>query len=297
MRPVSASSPLFPVLTADIPCNTGENPLWHPEEGRIYWTDIPNARLYRMVPGESVETFDVGAAVGGFTLQADGELLLFMARGAVKSWRDGQFTATILESVPGEEDSRFNDVIADPAGRVFCGTMSSSSHAGRLYRLDTDGTVTCLVEGMGTPNGMGFNGDRTVFYQQDSGACKLYRFAYDEDTGDLSDRDVLLDVDPAAGRGRPDGMTVDSEDCIWSARWDGARVVRHSPAGEILMEVPFPVQKVSSITLAGSDLKTAYCTTAGGQSRPDQGEHAGGLFSFPSPVSGRSEFRSRIGLG
>ncbi len=28
-----------PELIADYRCITGENPLWHPDEGRLYWTN------------------------------------------------------------------------------------------------------------------------------------------------------------------------------------------------------------------------------------------------------------------
>ncbi len=294
-HPKNPPPPPQPELVADIACRTGENPLWHPDEQRIYWTDIPNATLHRMTPGGLVESFDVGAPTGGFTIQENGELLLFMARGAVRTWRDGAFTGTVLDHVPGEEDSRFNDVIADPAGRVFCGTMTSDSHAGRLYRLDPDGTLTRLIEGMGTPNGMGFAGDRQHFFQQDSRACNLYRYDYNEATGKIYNREILVHVDhETEGKGRPDGMTVDSEDCIWSARWDGGRVVRYSPAGEELGEILLPVRNVSCITFGGNDLRTAYLTTAGGHDRHRQGELAGSLFKIRLPTTGRREFRSRI---
>ena len=73
-----------PELIADTQCVCGENPLWHPDEGRLYWTDIPTGRLFRYDPAAGRhEQCYAGAVVGGFTLQADGALLLFMARGAV----------------------------------------------------------------------------------------------------------------------------------------------------------------------------------------------------------------------
>ena len=90
-----------------------------------------------------------GSAIGGMTLQADGSLLLFMAEGAVAFWRDGKLTP-FIESLPGETGNRFNDVIADTAGRVFCGTMPTPSRLGNLYRLDTDpdaifGSMLCIA--------------------------------------------------------------------------------------------------------------------------------------------------------
>ena len=118
-----------PELIADYACHTGENPLWHPTEKRLYWTDIPKGRLFRYDPAAGThEPCYEGEAVGGFTVQADGALLLFMARGAVKTWRDSAM-ATVIEEIPDERDNRFNDVIADPAGRVFCGVMSTPAGA------------------------------------------------------------------------------------------------------------------------------------------------------------------------
>ena len=38
------------------------------------------------------------------------------------------------------------DVIADPAGRVYCCTIPSPDHLGRLYCLGTDGTITDVTE-------------------------------------------------------------------------------------------------------------------------------------------------------
>ncbi|MDH7569847.1 MAG: SMP-30/gluconolactonase/LRE family protein, partial [Armatimonadota bacterium] len=137
---------MTPELVADYRCVTGEGPLWHPFEKRLYWVDIPKGRLFRYHPASGVhEQCLEGEPIGGFTIQADGALLLFMARGAVKTWRDGEMH-TIVEEIPDERDSRFNDVIADPQGRVFCGTVSTPTRAGRLYRLDPDLRLTCVLE-------------------------------------------------------------------------------------------------------------------------------------------------------
>ncbi|HET6566954.1 MAG TPA: SMP-30/gluconolactonase/LRE family protein, partial [Rhodothermales bacterium] len=129
-----------PELIADYACETGEGPLWHPIEQRLYWLDIPAGRLFRYDPVSDVhELCFEGEPVGGITLQADGSLLFFMARGAVRCWRDGTLT-TMLDEIPEERDTRFNDVIADPLGGVFCGTMPTDDRPGHLYRMATDGS-------------------------------------------------------------------------------------------------------------------------------------------------------------
>lgn len=284
----------FTVVT-DTRCRLGEGPLWHPDEGCLYWTDIPAARIHRYVPGDGgVETFDTGEPVSAMTLQADGAMLLFMARGAVKTWRDGAFEKTILEELPGERDGRFNDVIADPAGRVFCGTMTTAAHAARLYRLDTDGTITRLLDGIGTSNGMGFTPDRKRMYYTDTRKHMIFRFDYDEVTGAIENPLDFIHVDEDASR--PDGMTVDAEGCIWSARWEGYAVVRYDPDGRVMERVALPVCNVTCPAFGGPDLTDLYVTTAGGVAQEECGALAGALFRLTPDVGGIPEFRSRIAV-
>jgi D-xylonolactonase len=279
-------------LISDYACQTGEGPLWHPLENRLYWTDIPRGRLFRYDPatGKAEQCYE-GEQVGGFTIQESGDLLLFMARGAVRTWRDG-FKDTIIEEIPAERNSRFNDVIADPAGRVFCGTMTGPDKPGTLYRLDTDGSLHVVLENLGTPNGMGFTGDRRHMVFTDSRARTIYRFAYDEGTGELGEQEVFAQTTEAEGV--PDGMTVDAADHVWSARWDGGCLVRYDPAGELVARINFPARKVSSVTFGGPNCDEMYVTTAGGDHKPQEGIGAGGLFRIPAEVPGRTEFYSCV---
>jgi predicted RNA-binding protein with PUA domain len=64
----------------------------------------------------AVLRFDVQRQELLLDLKEDGALLLFMARGAVRCWRAGQLV-TVIPEIPDERETRFNDVLADPAGR------------------------------------------------------------------------------------------------------------------------------------------------------------------------------------
>lgn len=284
-----------PQIIADIPCHTGENPLWHPDHACLYWVDIPPGRLYRYDPatGRHELCLEADLPIGGFTLQADGALLLFMGKGAVKSW-NGRQLETLIDSLPDELDNRFNDVIADPAGRVFCGTMSPPARKGRLYRLDPDLTLTTVFEGVGTSNGMGFTPDRSSMYYTDTRSHRIDICDYDQATGALTNRRPFAEV--PEGGGGPDGMTVDAEGCVWGARWDGSCLVRYTSDGELVQTIDFPCRKVSSLIFGGPDLTDIYVTTAGGHLRPDDGPHAGSIFHLNLGIPGLPEFRSRIGL-
>ena len=227
-----------PELIADYECEVGEGPLWHPQEKRLYWADIPAGRLFRYDPAPgSHEVFFDGDVVGGFTFQADGSLLLFMAKGRVAVLRDGALT-NVIDQLPGEELLRFNDVIADPEGRVFCGTIPSDDGQegkllGRLYRLDTDGSITKVVDDIAISNGMGFTSDRRRMYFTDS-LKGIDVFDYDQATGDITNRTPLVRL-PADGSS-PDGMTMDAEGNIWSARWGASGVFGYRPRRDGVQE-------------------------------------------------------------
>lgn len=283
-----------PELIADYNCACGEGPLWHPTEKRVYWVDIPAGRLFRYSPETGAhEQCYQECAIGGFTVQADGRLLLFMDKGAVKLWGDDG-VETVIEGIADEYNSRFNDVIADPTGRVFCGTMASPGRLGRLYRLDLDGSLHQVLDGIGCSNGLGFTPDRTGMYYTDSPEHEIYLFDYDEATGAISNRRVFVKTQ---GDGVPDGMTVDAEGYVWSARWDGSCLVRYAPDGSEDRRVDFPALKVSSVIFGGEDYTDMYVTTAGGNDKAANGPGAGALFRINLGIRGLPEFPSRIGLG
>jgi sugar lactone lactonase YvrE len=284
---------LEPELIADYACIIGEGPLWHAAEQRLYWVDIPQGRLFRYHPasGEHQMCFE-DEPLGGFTIQSDGALL-FMARGTIKIWRDGVFTPVIAE-IPDERETRFNDVFADPAGRVFCGTMPTADRPGRLYRLDLDGTLTKLLDGIGCSNGMGLTPDQRQLYYTDSEAREIYLFDYDAASGTIGNQRIFAAVAPDEGEGIPDGMTVDAQGYVWSARWGGSCLVRYTPDAVLERRISLPAQKVSSVTFGGTDYTDMYVTTAGGDHKAEEGQGAGALFRLNLGIQGVPEFLSRV---
>lgn len=281
-----------PEVVADYACEIGENPIWHAVEKALYWCDIPAGRIFRFLPEQGKhELFYHGDLEGGFTVQTDGSLLLFMAGGAVKILRAGKLV-TVLDEIADERDSRFNDVIADPEGRVFCGTMATDERPGRLYRLDTSSKLTLLLESIGCSNGLGFTPDLNPLYYTDSFARTIYIFDNDRNSGAISNQRVLVQFPEKDGL--PDGLPVDSMGYIWSARWDGSSIARYTPDGNLDRRIVLPAKKITSLVFGGEDLKDIYITSAGEEEKPAGG--AGALFRLRQEIRGTPEFCSRIGL-
>jgi sugar lactone lactonase YvrE len=140
---------------------------------------------------------------------------------------------------------------------------------------------------------MGFTPDRKAMYFTDSAARHIYLLDYDQATGALSNKRIWVETSP--DQGKPDGLTVDSEGFVWSARWDGSVVCRYSPDGVEVDRVTFPAKKVSSIAFGGDGLEDVYVTTAlAGGKRSGEGAGAGALFRFSPGIRGVPEFYSRV---
>ena len=280
-----------PTLLINLHCELAENPLWNADEGCLYWEDIPAGKIHRLHLATKRHTqLYSGEKVGGFTFQANGDLLLFRVNDIASLKPDGH--VEVLRKFSDEGVERFNDVIADPAGRVFAGTIGKTPESGGLFRVDLDGTITLLFRGTGCSNGIGFSPDLRAFYWTCSTRRRIYSFAYDRATGNLSDERVIYEA--SAGEGIPDGMTVDCDGHLWSARWDGFAVVHHAPDGKFLERFSFPVAKVSSLCFGGPNLDQFFLTTAGGIAGSDTAD--GTIYQWSPGAKGPPEFKSRIGL-
>jgi len=157
-------------------------------------------------------------------------------------------------------DERFNDVTTDPAGRVLAGTMRSNLRNGRLFLLEQGRKPVCLLEGLGISNGMGFSSDLKFFYHTDSVPRTITQYRYDLKSGRISNGRIWYKTDEKDGC--PDGMTVDSEGCIWTACWGAGCIIRLDSDGKELSRISVPALQVSSVTFGGPQYNTLYITTA-----------------------------------
>lgn len=287
-------------IVADYQNEVGEGPMWHPRERLLYWVDAVKGLIYRYDPetGDHGLFYDHGGPTAGYTFQEDGGLLLFLSKGGIAMLRDGKLTYLVKE-LPGEECNRFNDVIADPAGRVFAGTMALDSDRavagevlGSLYLVETDGSITKMLDGIGISNGLGFSPDQRLMYYTDSTARNIYVFDYQAESGEISNQRVL--VETTDGDGMPDGMTVDADGYIWSARASGSALYRYTSNGIEERSIDFPAKLVSSVMFGGADLTDIYVTSIGGDDRVQYGPGSGALFRLNLGIKGLPEYYSRI---
>lgn len=253
------------VLSSTVQTHLGEGLRWDERRDEMLGVDILEGRVYRIAVADSgalslVREYWVPGTVGAIApVEGDEGWLLAAGRGFVHLSPDG-----CLRPLPpvAPVGTRMNDAACDPRGRLWAGTLANDAHpgGGALYRLDVDGSVDVVLSDLTIANGLGWNPDATTMYLVDSGPRVVHAFAFDADTGTLSDDRVLVEVPKEVGT--PDGLTVDAGGDIWVAVYGGARVQRYSPAGQLRETLPLPAHQVTSCAFAGPGLHLLYVTTA-----------------------------------
>jgi sugar lactone lactonase YvrE len=278
-----------PERVMDHCCLLGEAPGWDDRERRLLFVDILRGHVHWYDPENGkLETVDIGISVGAAAPRAcGGDLVLALANGfATFDPAAGSFGPLHPFADEGLPGSRLNDGKCDPAGRFWAGTRSDLPEArrGGLYRFDPDGTVTTILRGVGTSNGLDWSEDGRTFYYIDSAASGVDAFDFDLESGALYNRRRFVDIAPEDGT--PDGMTVDTEGGIWVALLGGAAVRRYTRDGRLDLVIRFPVSLVTSCAFAGPKLDQLYVTTAAHRlSRPEA--LAGALFRCETGFRGR----------
>jgi sugar lactone lactonase YvrE len=129
----------------------------------------------------------------------------------------------------------------------------------------------------------------------DSPQQKIYAYEFDLATGSISNRRIFVDL--TAESFYPDGLTIDSEGCVWSAMWDGWCVIRFSPEGKEIIRIQLPVPLVTSCTFGGEDLQTLYITTASiglSQAQIENSFYSGDIFALKTAIAGSSAYHFSI---
>jgi D-xylonolactonase len=259
-----------------------ESPVWHPAEGRLYFIDIPAGRIWRFDPSSGqAQVFHEGETIGGMTRQQGGGWLLFRKNDLAWVDANGKFERSRPIRLP--ETQRFNDVLADPAGRVYAGTIGHGEESGGLYGFERDGSFRCFFRGTRISNGMAFSPCERFLYWTCSTTRTIQRFRHAPETGALTERFCIYQCEP--GEGIPDGLTVDLAGNLWSARWGTGLVVLLSPRGEKLAQIEFPESNITSLTWGGANLEDLYVTAARQDGKP--GVHD--LFVVPQAGVGKAD--------
>lgn len=188
------------------------------------------------------------------------------------------------------QENRFNDGKCDPNGNLWVGSMhlAQSAPKASLYRVSSSGESTKMLDSVTISNGIVWTKDKRTMYYIDTPTGLIRAFDYDSDTSEISNERIAVVIPKSLGYG--DGMTIDEEDKLWVALWNGNSVVRFDPlSGELLEQIQVPAHNVTSCSFGGPDLETLYITTSSLDMNEEEERkfpNAGSLFEVKPGVKG-----------
>jgi len=264
----------------------GEGPVWDTRDSRLYFVDIKAPAVHAYDPASGGRwSWPMPTNIGW--VLPDGE-----APGQfIAGFRDGfarlrlapePHIDYIARPHPQMPFVRLNDAKRHASGRIYAGSMhdtdADKQAAGRLYRLDPDGSWEVLDDGYHICNGPALSADGQTLFHTDSHLGRVYAYPLHED-GSLGERRLWRQF--GDDEGSPDGMTVDARGRLWIAQWGGWCVSCFDADGTRLASVRLPVSQVSSCAFDPDAPDRLYVTTArvGLSASQLAGEPlAGGLF-------------------
>jgi len=241
-----------PTVVLDARAELGECPVWASDEQVLYWVDIRGKALHRFDPATGDDrAWPLPQQCGSFALRESG--------GAVLALVDGFYA---FDFTTGEARFLASPDDQPPGSRFFAGTMDEKTlrePIAVLYRLDPDGSLHEVVDGLIVSNGLAWSADGTTMFHSDSKGQVVWAYDYDAATGMVANRRVL--ARPTEEIGRPDGAATDVEGYYWSAGISAGVLNRWAPDGSLDRSIPLPVSNPTCPCFGGPDLKTIFVTS------------------------------------
>jgi sugar lactone lactonase YvrE len=260
----------------------GEGPVWSPSWGGLRWVDMLAGDILTL-RRDRVERRHVGDVAAAVRPRSRGGAVIGVERGFALESETGQIT--VLPELWTETGIRMNEGGCDPQGNFWCGSMASDQRPGAacLYRLSPDGKVDVMLEGVTVSNGIDWSPDGSLVYYNDTATQQIAVFDFDPADG-LSNRRVLVELPEG---GLPDGLTVDSEGCVWTAVANGGAVHRYRADGRLDGLVEVGTAETTACTFGGDNLDRLFVTTSQEHVDTSADPLAGALFVAEVGVVGQ----------
>ena len=166
-----------------------------------------------------------------------------------------------------------NDIAIDDNDRLYASDPDWDKNTGNIWRIDPDGTTTLINNDMGTTNGIEISPDNKTLYVNESVQRRVWAFDLSPE-GEINNKRMLVEFTDF----ELDGMRCDINSNLYIARYGKGTVVKISPLGKVLKEIPLNGMTPSNLAFGGVDGCTVYVTL----------QDNGNIESFSVDTPGRS---------
>ena len=248
-----------------------EGPVWLGDTRQLVWSDVPSNVMYKWDEETGTTSpFRKPSNMGnGNTRDRQGRILTceHLARRVTRTEHDGRITV-LADSFEGKRLNSPNDIVVKSDGSVWFtdpsfgiqgnyeGDKDEPQLPTNVYRINVDGSMAVVAEGINQPNGLAFSPDESILYIVESRATPRKILACDVVAGQvgvkaLINRRVLIDAGP---KGTPDGFRLDMDGNLWcgwgmgEAGLDGVHVFNKD--GKLIGRIDLP-ERCANVCFGG----------------------------------------------
>jgi len=279
----------------------GEGVQWHAESKCLWWTDIQSACIYRYeMKTQGIAKYVMPERVGCFSfIENEDRILVGFASGFAFYDLKNDEVEWLAQPELAIKGNRLNDGRTDRQGRFWAGSIveqrQHEKQSAALYCLDSVKQCRKAIGDLEVSNGLCWSPDGLTMYHADSPRQTIYQYDFEPLSGIPNNKRVFAQT---SQNSFPDGACVDKLGYLWSAQWGGAKVVRYSPQGKVVLEINIPTIQPSCVAFAGENLDLLVVTSAKQDLTAEQlstDTQAGHVFIYQlSAISGLEECKVRL---
>ncbi len=250
-------------------CKLAESPRFC--DSQWFWVDIDGQQLFRCttadlhaVTEKMIESIQLPDQIGCVLPGEDkNQFTLFGRQGVYQlTWTVNQTLIKAIHLSPFDTTThRFNDGRADLKGRAWISTLSDVRQPNAALYLIDRSQIRKQYEPLIVGNGLAFSPNYQFMYLADTRQKKIWRFELNLELGTLSHQELFADY-CHEHTARPDGATVTANGDYLVAIYEGYRLDRYNPNGQLIEQFDVPLARPTMPCLGGPNGHQLLITAA-----------------------------------
>ena len=236
-----------------------EGPVWS-QEGDLLFSDVPNSKIHRFVPGKGAEVFrEQSDGANGNAFDSRGRLYTCESQTRRVTRTDKKGNIEVLaEKWEGKRLNAPNDIVVRKDGHVYFTDPMFGKQADTkeldfrgIYHITPKGQLELVARTPNLPNGLALSPNGKILYVDFSDERTVRAYDLDRNGRASNERVLIKGIE-----GVPDGMKVDERGNLYVA---AKGVAVYSPEGKLLATIEVP-ESPANCAFGDPDLQSLYIT-------------------------------------
>jgi gluconolactonase len=230
--------------------------------GNLYFVDIAFGRIYRSNPAGEVELLiEYDGEPNGLKIHQDGRIFVADHKNGLMLF-DPQTKSIkpVLTGFKAEPFKGLNDLFFTSNGDLYFtdqGRTGLQDPSGRVFRMTSQGEVSCLLSNAPSPNGIVLSANGNHLYIAVTRSNSIWRTMLLQD-GSIARVGNFIQMSGGSG---PDGLALDQEGNLYVAHAGMGAVWKFSPKGEPLLRINSCAGNMTTnLAFGGKDNRDLFIT-------------------------------------